>query len=202
MHPAEVPLDLGYLGGPRSTKHVLIGQQTRENDKMRHGSRSRAAVGALALVASSLGMAGTAAARHGDAGLQAVRAWTAGYQLETAAVADGFARTDECVPAMGYHYVSLNRLDTRLEPSRPEALLYASGTEGERVLAAAEWIVVDRDQDLTTDDDRPAMFGHPFDGPMPGHLPGMPVHYDLHAYAWIENTSGGFATWNPAITCP
>lgn len=35
-----------------------------------------------------------------------------------------------------------------------------------------------------------------------GHGPGMPIHDDLHAYAWVENPDGGFATWNPEITCP
>ena len=137
-----------------------------------------------------------------DAGLDAVRAFTKAYQSEAAALTDGFAHTDDCVPGMGYHYVNYARLDTKLEASRPEAVLYAPTTESGRRLAAAEWIVVDRDQDLATDDDRPVLFGHHFDGPMPGHVPGMPVHYDLHAYAWVDNPDGGFATWNAAITCP
>jgi hypothetical protein len=37
---------------------------------------------------------------------------------------------------------------------------------------------------------------------MPGHGGDMPIHYDLHVYAWVANPDGGFATWNPAITCP
>jgi hypothetical protein len=37
---------------------------------------------------------------------------------------------------------------------------------------------------------------------MPGDGEDMPIHYDLHAYAWVANPDGGFATWNPAITCP
>ncbi len=131
-----------------------------------------------------------------------MRAFTERYQSEAAAIADGFAPTDDCVPAMGYHYVNMSRLDMRLEPSRPEAVLYAPTGDGGRKLVGAEWIVVDQDQDLTTDDDRPSLFGHDFDGPMPGHTPGMPVHYDLHAWAWANNPDGGFATWNPTITCP
>ncbi|NEA68145.1 hypothetical protein [Streptomyces sp. SID12488] len=71
-----------------------------------------------------------------------------------------------------------------------------------RRLVAAEWIVVDKDQDLATDDDRPSMFGVPFDGPMLGHAPGMPIHYDLHAWVWKNNPSGTFARWNPTVTCP
>ena len=161
---------------------------------------------ALALAAGAFAVATTTAGaergRSADAGLQAVRAWTDRYQAESAAIADGYSPTDECVPVMGYHYVDFSRLDTTLEPSRPEALLYASSPDGGRVLVGAEWIVVDRDQDLATDDDRPAVFGHDFDGPMPGHSPGMPIHYDLHAWAWTHNPDGGFATWNPTITCP
>lgn len=174
-----------------------------------HPGRGRAKpIAVAALAATVLVMAGVAspATAHqnsaGDAGLGAARAFTAQYQSEAAAIADGFTPTDECVPNMGYHYVNFSRIDTNLEPSRPEAVLYVSTPDGGRQLAAAEWLVVDADQDLATDDDRPTLFGHPFDGPMLGHAPGMPIHYDLHAYAWVENPDGGFATWNPAISCP
>lgn len=162
------------------------------------------AAGALAATLAATGMTpvGAQPGRSSDSGLEAVRALTRRYHDVNAAVVDGFAATDACVAGMGYHYVNLSRLDRTLEPSRPEALLYAPTTGGGRRLAGAEWIVVDHDQDLGTDDDRPALFGHDFDGPMPGHGPGMPIHYDLHAYAWIDNPDGGFATWNPAITCP
>lgn len=157
----------------------------------------------LAGAVGVLAVASTAAAERGrsdDAGLRAVRAWTERYHSEAEVRADGFTPSDACVPAMGHHYTNFSRLDGRLEPSRPEVLLFAPGPDG-RVLAGAEWIVVDRDQDLATDDDRPSLFGHPFEGPMPGHGPGMPIHYDLHAWAWIENTAGGFAPWNSAVAC-
>lgn len=86
--------------------------------------------------------------------------------------------------------------------SRPEVLLLVPTADGGQVLAGTEWIVVDDDQDLSTDADRPSVYGHPFDGPMPGHGPGMPVHYDLHAWAWVDNRAGGFATFNSDIVCP
>lgn len=159
------------------------------------------AVAAGALVVATA-TAGAERGRSADAGLQAVRAWTDRYQAEAAALADGYVRTDDCVPGMGYHYIDFSRLDTTLEPSRPEVILYGVSPDGHRVLLGAEWIVVDRDQDLATDEDRPAVFGHDFDGPMPGHGPGMPIHYDLHAWAWSDNPDRGFATWNPTITCP
>lgn len=162
------------------------------------------AAAALAATLAATGMTPVSAqpGRSDDPGLEAVRALTRRYQDVNAAVADGFTATGACVAGMGYHYVNPSRLDRTMEPSRPEALLYAPTTGGGLLLAGAEWIVVDRDQDLGTDGDRPALFGHDFDGPMPGHGPGMHVHYDLHAYAWIDNPDGGFATWNPTITCP
>lgn len=156
----------------------------------------------LALTAVSVTSASAERRRNDDAGLRAVQAFTERYQSEAAAIADGFHPTDDCVPGMGYHYVDFSRVDSRLEPSRPEAVLYAPADDGARRLVAAEWIVVDQDQDVTTDHDRPSLFGHDFDGPMPGHTADMPVHYDLHAWAWANNPDGGFATWNPTITCP
>jgi hypothetical protein len=34
------------------------------------------------------------------------------------------------------------------------------------------------------------------------HEPGMPVHYDLHAWIWKRNPAGTFAMWNPRVECP
>ena len=52
-----------------------------------------------------------------------------------------------------------------------------------------------------TNDDRPSLFGRAFEGPMPGHGPVMPVHYDMHAWVAEENPSGLFALFNPALSC-
>jgi len=81
------------------------------------------------------------------------------------------------------------------------AVIAPSATAESRRLVAAEWIVVDKDQNLATDDDRPSLFGMPFDGPMPGHVDGMPIHYDLHVWLWKHNPSGLFAPWNPSVSC-
>jgi hypothetical protein len=37
---------------------------------------------------------------------------------------------------------------------------------------------------------------------MEGHEPGMPVHYDLHAWIFKHNPAGVFAQYNPRVTCP
>jgi hypothetical protein len=64
-----------------------------------------------------------------------------------------------------------------------------------------EYWKADADGDLSTDEDRPSLFGQPFDGPMPGHNPGMPVHYDLHVWLFAKNPSGFFAPFNPELNC-
>lgn len=136
--------------------------------------------------------------------LALVRAVTAPFLLEPIAVKAGYLRTDACVSspagAMGYHYVKPSIFDTKAELLKPEALLYVDSSRGRR-LVGVEYVVVDADQDLSTDDDRPSLFGHEFDGPMPGHEPGMPIHYDLHVWLWSHNPSGMFSMWNPSLSC-
>jgi len=137
---------------------------------------------------------------------QRLKAATARYQHVSRALADGFVPTEECVElpgvgGMGLHYVNPERLqDGVVDPLRPDILLYAK--EGRRLrLVGVEWIAVDPDQNLATDAGRPELFGQPFDGPMPGHFPGMPIHFDLHAWIWKHNPAGTFAPWNPRVTC-
>ncbi|MFP5322320.1 MAG: hypothetical protein ACLGIC_10805 [Acidimicrobiia bacterium] len=91
-------------------------------------------------------------------------------------------------------------MDGRIDPRRPEILLYVP-TDAGLQLAGVEYFKADADQDLATDDDRPRLMGHEFDGPMEGHEPGMPVHYDLHAWVYAHNPDGELAPWNPAVSC-
>jgi len=120
----------------------------------------------------------------------------------------GYLPTDECAEApglgaMGYHFVNPSLIgDGLVDPARPEVLLYAPAPNGALRLVGVEYMVVDADQDLATDGDRPMLMDHAFEGPMPGHEPGMPVHYDLHAWVFTNNPSGNLAAWNPAISCP
>lgn len=145
---------------------------------------------------------GAAAAPGGQSQLAAVRQATVQYHDVDRAVADGYLRTGECVPGMGYHYVNFELFGAPVDPLKPAALLYApSGNDGLK-LVAVEYFVVDEDGDLTTHNSvRPALFGKRFDGPMPGHGPGMPVHYDLHAYIWKGNPAGVLETYNAKVEC-
>ncbi len=131
--------------------------------------------------------------------LAAVRAATAKYHDVQQAITDGYLPAPECAasPAggMGYHYVHPQlSSDLTSDPLRPEVLLYAP--LGNRLqLVGVEYFQPDAGQA------RPEVLGQPFDGPMPGHEPGMPVHYDLHAWIWQANPSGVFAPWNPNVGC-
>jgi type II secretory pathway pseudopilin PulG len=127
------------------------------------------------------------------------------YKDEYKAIADGYLPTDDCVESpegvMGYHYANPDLIDRELDPLRPEVLVYQPDGYGGRKLVAAEYFYVDADQDVSTDDDRPSLFGQPFDGLDPGQGPGLPVNYTLHVWFWQKNPDGLFSPWNPAGSC-
>jgi hypothetical protein len=155
-----------------------------------------------------LGLAGTAAASPNPITspevhqqLAKVRQATAKYHNLDQAIADGYLPTEVCVElpgvgGMGYHFANPALLeDDTVDPLFPEVLLYAR-IGGRLHLVAVEYVVFDTGQPA------PYLFGQRFDGPMPGHEPGMPVHYDLHAWLWHNNPDGIFAQYNPRIRCP
>jgi len=124
------------------------------------------------------------------------------------AKAAGYAPAPECVDdpkygGMGIHYANQKLIaDGKLDITRPEILVYQPTADGGRRLGAVEYFQVDGDQGLATADDKPSLFGLPFDGPMLGHEPGMPIHYDLHVWLYNHNPAGIFAMWNPRVSCP
>lgn len=138
--------------------------------------------------------------------LQAVRAAVARYHSVDQAIAAGYFAASPCeespAGAMGIHFINPALFGPGNDPLNPEILLYLPNSDGELKLVGVEYFQVDADQDLTTDGDRPSILGQAFDGPMLGHNPQMPIHYDLHVWVAEENPAGVFAQWNPAINCP
>jgi hypothetical protein len=138
---------------------------------------------------------------------QARRATRAFRELD-AAKAAGYARASDCEAdpkygAMGIHYTNPALVaDGKLDIDRPEVLVYQPTRTGKLRLGAIEYFQPDADQDLATDPDRPGLFDVPFDGPMLGHNPQMPIHYDLHVWLYRHNPAGLFAMWNPDVECP
>lgn len=124
------------------------------------------------------------------------------------ATAAGYVPVSACtelpgVGGMGVHYLNPALAgDTVVDPARPELLVFEPTPSGTLALAAVEYFVADADQNVATDADRPDLFGsYPFDGPMLGHEPGMPIHYDLHVWLYNHNSNGQLAQWNPKVTC-
>jgi hypothetical protein len=183
-------------------------------------SLAAATCAALALALAAIGAGNPAAAaahpgaHHGDIPpeteeqLREVRRATLAFRDVEAARAAGYEKVSECEDdpkygAMGIHYAHPGLIaDGKLDVTRPEILVYQPKKGGKLRLGAVEYFQADADQDLATDDDRPTLFGMPFDGPMLGHNPQMPIHYDLHVWLYRHNPAGLFAMWNPSVDCP
>jgi len=162
------------------------------------------ALAGLAAVAAAVAVAGDGPL---PAELQDVRAAVARYHSVEQATRDGYVQASPCesspAGAMGQHWVNFALMaNPAIDPLRPEVLLYLPDANGNLKLVGVEYLKFDADGSLLTDDDRPFFFGQPFDGPMPGHNPGMPVHYDLHVWVAEHNPNGVYAQWNPALRCP
>lgn len=165
----------------------------------------------ILLIVFVLGVVGvtvaTAAATEpgqGDA-LARVRAATAKYHDVRAALADGYLMPPDCVesPAggMGYHLVKPALFaDPALDESQPEALLYVP-SGGRLRLVAVEWLYAYGPSAPGPNASVPSLFGTRFDGPMPGHTPGMPWHAELHVWTGQANPTGVFMPWNPKVHC-
>ena len=189
---------------------------------MSHHARMRA--GLLTLAVAAIAWLGTqpatssvaadqrdaqAPSSHGQTDdLRRARVATRKFADVKVARAAGYAATGECVEdpkygGMGIHYANPDLIaDGRLDVTKPEILVYQPMPSGKLRLGAIEYFQADGDQDLATDPDRPFLFGLPFDGPMLGHEPGMPIHYDLHVWLYRRNPAGHFAMWNPHVHCP
>ena len=144
------------------------------------------------------------------------KAATERYSNIANAIADGYLPISTCeqtsAGAMGMHFARPDRmLQASLQPSAPAILLYLPGASGMR-LVGAEYeenatvgglpVYGSTAPDPTTVVPAPRMFGGmPFDGPMQGHNPAQPWHYDLHVWLWAANPSGLFAQYNPTVHC-
>ena len=141
--------------------------------------------------------------------LQAARAALARYSDPLAAVKDGYLSTLACIDfpngakdgsieyppgAMGVHFLNPANIGPKLDPTKPQVLIYEPVGD-KLVLAGAEWFVpVEASGGVV-----PAIFGQTLAGPMDGHEPIMPAslrHYDLHVWLWKANPRGMFTTTN------
>jgi len=102
---------------------------------------------------------------------------------------------------MGVHYLNPALLDGTVEPTTPEALVYAPVAGGNLRLVALEYIVFQSVWDASHSS-RPHLFGRQFNlTPFPNRF-GIPAFYSLHLWIWDSNPSGMFEPWNPQVVCP
>ncbi len=181
---------------------------------MTRNFRRHASIASLLALTLMLGLAQSSAADRGrgdgrstqDQQLGLAKQAALALSTPAAAQAAGFVQVSPCIASpfgiMGFHYAN-HALEASgvLDVSRPPQLTFVPTPEGLR-LGAVEYYKVDADQNLATDNDRPSLFGIPFDGPMPGHGPGRPIHYDLHVWLGQFNPNGMFHQWNPLFRCP
>lgn len=140
---------------------------------------------------------------NGRRGLARVRRATARYHRVSNAQADGYdlipgldhCFTNQPVGDMGIHYIDASRLDTTVELTRPEAMVYEP-KNGRLRLGAVEWIVPADAWDAEHPGELPSVNGQDF------HLNAALGVYVLHAWVWKHNPSGIYEDWNPNVTCP
>jgi hypothetical protein len=147
--------------------------------------------------------------------LASAKAALSKYTDVTAALRDGYLSTVGCIDfsrgakdgnityppgAMGVHFLNMGNVGPKLDPAKPQILIYAP-VNGKLELAAAEWFMPVQ----VAGGKAPVIFGQTLAGPMEGHQPIMPKnlrHYDLHAWLWKSNPKGVFTSTNSALTCP
>lgn len=143
--------------------------------------------------------------------VQATRALaaTAPFLDEAKALEAGYVGGGSCVSspagAMGIHYgnAALSS-DGVIDAAWPETLLYIPTDTGVK-LVGLEYVFPIGEPGAPIPDSpppAPAIFGETFEGPMEGHGPSGPPHYDLHVWLWADNPEGIFVGMNPALTCP
>ena len=136
------------------------------------------------------------------------------YQDPIVAVRDGFFSTVACIDfphgavdgpityppgAMGVHLLNTANIGPKLDPAKPQVLIYEP-VAGKLKLVAAEWFMPEQ----VAGGKAPEIFGQTLYGPMAGHAPIMPAefrHYDLHVRLWKDNPRGMFTSTNSAVKC-
>jgi hypothetical protein len=178
---------------------------------------------AVSVLAASLAVAPSGARAQTQAGaprpalppeLQAARTALSKYTDPLAAVRDGYFSTVACIDfphgavdgpvtyppgAMGVHFLNPANIGPKLDPTKPQVLIYEP-VGGKLVLTAAEWLMPVE----ASGGKAPTIFGQTLAGPMDGHEPIMPAalkHYDLHVWLWKNNPKGVFTSTNAAVKC-
>lgn len=165
----------------------------------------------MAIVLAGVTLA-SALAKPSD--LQLARAATARFNSIEQAEAAGYGLPPEgplheCIAsfddtgAMGFHLINGSLLDTTVDPSQPEALVYAPDANGTLKLVAVEYVVFEEPwlELHGPDAMEPMLFGEMFmEVPAPNRYE-LPAFYALHAWLWQDNPAGTFEPFNTNVSC-
>ena len=104
--------------------------------------------------------------------------------------------------AMGVHYVNSKLIgNPAIDPTAPEALVYAPDRDGTLRLAALEYLVDKSTWDRTHREPPELFRGQPFATTKAPNRYGLPTFYSQHLWLWKANAAGPLAMWNPAVHC-
>ena len=101
---------------------------------------------------------------------------------------------------MGIHFANGGLIgDGLLDAERPELLIYEQRA-GRLRLVGVEFLVIADDWHAHTPAP-PVLMGQHFHFVGSPNRYGLPPFYELHVWAWRDNTHGMFVDWNPAVSC-
>jgi len=174
---------------------------------MRHTSSRRILVGLG--IGVLLASATVATALAGRSDLDRARAATARFNSLTQAEKAGYGLPPEgplsqCIAsfddtgAMGFHYINGSLLDGVIDPTKPEALVYAEDANGKLRLVALEYVVF---ESAWTGEHDPMLFGEMFMHMEAPNRYELPPFWALHAWIWEDNPAGTFEPFNRAVSC-
>jgi hypothetical protein len=160
-------------------------------------------IGVIVLAALALTATAAVAANLYLSETAQMRRATAQFSDTEAAKAAGYASVeglDHCffspgVGGMGYHLINVDQLDTKVEPLKPEAMVYRPLPGGGLKLVAVEYIVPAEPWHAEGHAGLPQVLGQTF------HLNEALGVYVLHAWVHERNPAGLYEDWNPKVSC-
>lgn len=111
--------------------------------------------------------------------------------------------------AMGFHWLNPANLNTDLDPTKPQVLVYAPDRNGGLHLVALEYVVFQQDWYAAKGANAadPELFGEMFmktgdyKDPNSTNRYQIPPFFALHVWIWKYNPAGLFAPFNPNVSC-
>lgn len=120
------------------------------------------------------------------------------------ALAAGYEPGGACVPGEGVHWVDEDRIDTEVDPSNPEVLLFepttANVTDPDRQrLVGVEYVTVTEGTEHNTSSNPPTVAGRAMEGPFEG-AGAEPWHATLHVF--LDGREDPHAQDRARVPCP